>query len=219
MLPIGPLMVEHRLIERGIALINQEAKRLAAGDPVDPERVSALVDFVRIYADRTHHGKEEGILFRDLAKRAMTAGDRRSMQELVKEHATARHLVLALVAATERHLEGEADALPEIVDSMRALADLYSGHIAQEDKVFFPASMTYFDRDEQDAMIAEMNAFDRQMIHSKYGATIALLEEAPATAGEPKALKAKAVGAVHDDDVIPETQTEQQEADKGSEVE
>jgi hemerythrin-like domain-containing protein len=35
---------------------------------VDPVVIDVAVDFVRMYADRTHHGKEEEILFRDLAK-------------------------------------------------------------------------------------------------------------------------------------------------------
>jgi len=32
----------------------------------------ATVDFFRTYADSTHHGKEEDILYRDLIKKAYT---------------------------------------------------------------------------------------------------------------------------------------------------
>ena len=36
---------------------------------VNPNFITAAVDFFRTYADRFHHGKEEGILFRSYRKR------------------------------------------------------------------------------------------------------------------------------------------------------
>jgi len=41
--------------------------------------------FIRFYADRTHHDKED-ILFRELDKRSLSDNDRRNMNELVEEH-------------------------------------------------------------------------------------------------------------------------------------
>ncbi|NLF01320.1 MAG: cation-binding protein, partial [Anaerolineales bacterium] len=52
-------------------------------------------------------------------------------------------------------------------------------HITKEDKVFFPAAMRYFTREEQDAMLEEMWAFDRAMIHEKYRAVVERFEGRP----------------------------------------
>ena len=57
MMPIGPLMKEHRLIERMIALMEKELGRLNAGEELDPGFIDIAVDFIRTYADRCHHGK------------------------------------------------------------------------------------------------------------------------------------------------------------------
>lgn len=62
----GALMVEHRVIERMIALIEKALAQIESAGVIDALFVDAVVDFVRTYADRTHHGKEEDILFRDL---------------------------------------------------------------------------------------------------------------------------------------------------------
>ena len=75
MLNIGPLMMEHRLIEKGIAVLRQEAERIAQGGKVDLLIIDTLVDFIRTYADRTHHGKEEDILFRYLAHKDLSEED------------------------------------------------------------------------------------------------------------------------------------------------
>ena len=62
----GPLMIEHRLIERMISIIKDALIQIESTQEVDPVFVDTAVDFIRTYADRTHHGKEEDILFRDL---------------------------------------------------------------------------------------------------------------------------------------------------------
>ena len=63
----GPLMIEHRLIERMITLIKQKLNQIESTNQVDPLFIDTVVDFIKFYADRTHHGKEEDILFRELS--------------------------------------------------------------------------------------------------------------------------------------------------------
>jgi hemerythrin-like domain-containing protein len=169
-------MIEHRLIERVIGLLDVWAGKVAEKERIDPTLIDTVVDFIRTYADRTHHGKEEDILFRDLAKKVLSEEDRNLMQALVDEHVYARETVAALVQARERYARGGREALPVILEKLKALAAMYPGHIEQEDKVFFPAAMEYLDRSEQDAMLQEMWEFDRRMIHEKYRAVVERLE-------------------------------------------
>jgi hemerythrin-like domain-containing protein len=177
MMPIGPLMIEHRLIERMIDVLRIEASRIAESKTVNPVLLDVAVDFIRIYADRTHHGKEEDILFRDLAEKEMSSEDREVMEELVNEHVCARQIVRGLVEAKEHYLEGDTDAIETIVEQLEALVGLYPAHIEKEDKVFFRAAMKYLTRSEQDAMIEEMREFDRKMIHEKYKSVVEFFEQ------------------------------------------
>jgi hemerythrin-like domain-containing protein len=62
----APLMIEHRLIERMIHVVNHALELVERTKAVDPVFVDLAIDFIRTYADRTHHGKEEDILFRKL---------------------------------------------------------------------------------------------------------------------------------------------------------
>ena len=164
----GPLMIEHRLIERMISLINDATVQIESTHRVDPVFVDTAVDFIRMYADRTHHGKEEDILFRDLRKRSLSAEDLQIMKELVEEHVFGRQTTKALVAANTRYRNGDESALADIVSKLRTLVDFYPKHIEKEDKVFFPASRAYFTNEEDQAMLAEFWEFDRRMIHEKY---------------------------------------------------
>jgi hemerythrin-like domain-containing protein len=168
----GPLMIEHRLIERMISLIKDALAQIESTRKVDPVFVDTAVDFIRIYADRTHHGKEEDILFRDLRKRSLSAEDQRVMKELIEEHIFGRQTTKALVEANTGYRNGDESALAEIAGRLQTLVEFYPKHIEKEDKIFFPASRAYFTDEEDQAMLAEFWEFDRKMIHEKYRSVV-----------------------------------------------
>jgi hemerythrin-like domain-containing protein len=168
----GPLMVEHRLIERMLSVIKDALVQIESSHRVDPVFVDTAVDFIRIYADRTHHGKEEEILFRDLDKRPLSAEDRRVMNELIEDHVFGRKITKALVDANSRYRNGDEIALAEIAEKLQTLVEFYPKHIEKEDKIFFPAARAYLTDSEDQAMLAEYWEFDRKMIHEKYEALV-----------------------------------------------
>ncbi len=167
MKPIGPLMWEHRLIEKMLEIVRREVEKIRERGAVEPVFIDTAVDFVRTYADRTHHGKEEDILFRDLAKKTMSPEHSRIMGELVEEHKHGRDTVKRLVEAKNRYLTGEK-TLPEIVACLTDLTTFYPRHIEKEDRHFFFPILDYFSAEEQGRMLEEFREFDREMIHEKY---------------------------------------------------
>jgi len=169
-------MVEHRLIERMIALIEDALERIESDGSVKPGFLDTTVDFIQMYVDRTHHGKEEDILFRDLGKKELSLEHRQVMNELIEEHILGRKATIAIVAADARFRNGDASALDDIVEQLKILVNFYPGHIEKEDKVFFPASRTYFTDEEDQAMLAEFQEFDSRLIHEKYKAVLKELE-------------------------------------------
>jgi len=176
-MPIGPLMIEHRLIERMIEVMKEDIVLIEKEGKVDPEFIEMAVDFIRTYADRCHHGKEEDILFRDLGLKKLSAEHKRIMQELMEEHRWGRRVTGRLVEANSRYVQGNREALSSIVDSMRALVEFYPGHIEKEDKHFFIPCMDYFNDAEKEAMLKEEYDFDKNLIHEKYRNTVIVAEK------------------------------------------
>lgn len=176
--PIGPLMHEHRLIERMVSLLRGEMEGIQGGGEVHPELIGSGVDFFRTYADRTHHGKEEDILFRELEKREMPPDLWRTMEELRAEHVYGRQVVGALLGSRDRFIRGDDDALGEMAGHLGTLVEFYPAHIEKEDKHFFFPCMDLFSEEERAAMLEEFWEFDRRMIHEKYTRLVEGLEEA-----------------------------------------
>ena len=68
MKPVGPLMMEHRLIDRMLALLAREHRSIIETENIDYEFLDVSIYFLKTYVDKFHHGKEEDILFKELAE-------------------------------------------------------------------------------------------------------------------------------------------------------
>ena len=177
MLPIASLMIEHRIIERMIGLIKDELDRIDSTKQINPIFIDTAVDFIRTYADKVHHGKEEDILFRELTKKTLAPELKTIMNELIEEHKVGRATIKAVVDAKSKFLAGDVSQIPILKNKLAFLVDFYPRHIEKEDKYFFKPVMKYFTPGEQLAMLDEGQVYDRKMIHRKYDGVVSELEK------------------------------------------
>jgi hemerythrin-like domain-containing protein len=175
MKPRGLLMIEHRLIEKMLKKVEQVILPIDRQKGIDPVLVDTLVDFIRIYADRTHHGKEEDLLFKALEQKKMSAEEQAMMGDLVKEHQTARATVRDLVEAKKKFEQGDRSALETLEEKLYFLIRFYPVHIVKEDRVFFENTEKYFSPSELEDLLNQFWKFDQGMIHEKYKNVVAEL--------------------------------------------
>lgn len=171
-------MIEHRLIEKAIEHMRKEKERLESGGELNSVLIDTLADFIRRYADRTHHGKEEDILFQDLGSKPLQEKDKKLMDELVEEHKLGRKLTKQLVEAKDEAISGNRKAVRQVIENMQRLIDFYPQHIKKEDDRFFPDTEQYYSTQELDDMVNRFYDFDRKMIHEKYKSVVDNLNKA-----------------------------------------
>lgn len=128
------LKQEHRVIERIIPVMEEAANRLANGGNLSEDTFPRILDFMRVFADRCHHAKEEDVLFPVLEKNGVdTEGG--LIGALKDEHAEARSLVKKITEALNGH---DGEAAEEIRAAVHIYADLLRMHIEKEDITLFP---------------------------------------------------------------------------------
>jgi hemerythrin-like domain-containing protein len=155
--PIDKLKAEHQIILRGIDLLEKGAALLESGHDISPEYFRKSIDFIRNYADRYHHAKEEDILFVRLEKVGFSpkAGP---VAVMLLEHDQSRGFISKLENANERYAAGNKNAIAEIVENARVYAALLRQHIRKEDMVLYPMAENALG----DAVIEQMQPeFDR----------------------------------------------------------
>ena len=172
----APLMIEHRLIERLLSVVAQAVKVVELTGSIDPLFVDLAVDFIRTYADRTHHGKEEDILFAALAGKDLAPEHRQTMAELIEDHKWGRKTTASLVEAKNDYLLDRTGALDDLLLHLEELVIFYPRHIDKEDKRFFIPCMAYFSDSEKAHLLEQMAEFDRRMIHEKYQGIVDSIE-------------------------------------------
>jgi hemerythrin-like domain-containing protein len=169
-------MIEHRLIEKVVALMEKAILRSEDIGKTDPDLIQDFTHFILFYADKCHHGKEEDILFKELRKKNISKEHETIVGELIEDHKWGRKTTNELIAANEKHREGDGKALPEITAKMKALVEFYPRHILKEDRRFFEPIMGYFTREERDAMLEEGYALDSKLLHEAYEETVSGVE-------------------------------------------
>lgn len=159
-----------------IAVLRRLAVGIEESNTVDPQSIRSATDFIRWYADRCHHGKEEDILFRELATKPMDPPLGDLMAELIRDHVFGRQLTGDLVSANDAYASGDTARLADITATLRALVDFYPAHIEKEERLFFKPCMRYLSQEERTEMLRDFDEFDRTLIHSRYEERVEELE-------------------------------------------
>lgn len=136
---VGILVEEHRQILRMLDVMHCASLHLLSGSPVDGEDWRGMVAFVRQYADRIHHGKEENYLFKMIVDEMGEVGDNLIRRGMMVEHDIGRLYSSDLDAAITAY---EAEPIDENRLSILVAAGSYEKllrrHIQKENDTVFP---------------------------------------------------------------------------------
>jgi len=166
--PVKKLVEEHVLIKRLLALIPAVVEYTENSHELDKDLILRCVDFIRNYADKFHHMKEEDILFKYVDEQAEI------IQIMYKDHDTGRNHVRQVVEGAE------SGNKKQIKEHLLAYQDLLTQHIKKEDEILYP----WIDRQLSDTEVGEMfqkfnevNASVGEELPKKYENFIIELEE------------------------------------------
>ncbi len=169
--PIATLKHEHQVILLFCDGAVREARRLESGGVLDAARIEGMVDFIRNFADRCHHAKEEVHLFARLGERGfpMQAGP---VGMMLHEHELGRAHVAAIAEALPRAAAGDAAATRAIAAGLLGWAELLRAHIFKEDNILYPMAQQALSADDMAELEARFERVEREEMgegtHERY---------------------------------------------------
>lgn len=157
--PTQALLDEHRVIETVLGALERLADRAFAKGELDTALARDCVRFIREYADRCHHGKEEERLFPAMEACGLPSevGPTAVMRA---EHEIGRAHVRRMETAAEDHERGRAGAAERFAHDARGFADMLHDHIAKEDQVLFPMADRMLPPPARDALLRSYADFE-----------------------------------------------------------
>jgi hemerythrin-like domain-containing protein len=165
MKPTDLLMQEHESIKKSLKILNEMCVRLESGEKLDSAHLEQIVDFIRNYADKFHHGKEEDILFEEMCKIGFLK-ETGPISVMLAEHDLGRDLVKGLSDAITSCKNDDSNASSAIVRNARKFSSLLDQHIDKENNILYPMADTRLSPEQQNNMLEEFEKFEKQKISS-----------------------------------------------------
>ena len=161
------MVEEHVLIKRWVALIPEMIKELEVESEEGRQLILDGVDFIRSYADKYHHAKEEEILFKYFDE------DLDILKVMHEDHKQARSHVKAILEALDRKDKAA------IAKHFNAYGDLLNEHIKKEDQILYPWMDKSLSVTQIGELFSKFNEADEQIGSSsaKYEAFINKFEK------------------------------------------
>jgi len=137
MKPTEVLIDEHKAIKAMLMIMNKIAENISNGKCVETHDVEKIVDFLKIFADKCHHGKEENSLFPAL-EAAGIAKENGPIGVMLHEHTIGRNYIQELSIGIEKIKIGYFGCSQLITNSLVNYINLLRSHIEKEENVLFP---------------------------------------------------------------------------------
>lgn len=134
---IEELKHEHQAIKLVLAIMQELRLRLETNRKVDPAHMEAILEFLTVFVDRCHHGKEEGSLFPAL-EAAGLPHDAGPIGVMLAEHDRGRAYVKEIADKWRRYLAGDKSVAGELSQAAAGYTQLLDAHILKEESTLFP---------------------------------------------------------------------------------
>ncbi len=173
---------EHDNILRMLKVVREACCRILQGEKPEDEDFRSMIDFVRAYADRHHHGKEEQILFQDMLDHLGAMGQKLITHGMLVEHDMGRLYMSELEEALNRYKKGQrVSDLLDILSAANEYTHLLERHIEKENQVVYPfaeRSLSAEIMEEADKRVREFEEkAGEQGVQTRYLALLSRLEE------------------------------------------
>ena len=152
---------EHKNILKVIDSVLKKCDEIEIGKEIDKEFFVRAIDFIKNYADKFHHNKEEDILFLELNKEGVL-DHCNPIGQMLHEHDLGRGFVKGLSEAVEK---GEN---VETVKNARGYCELLQEHIFKEDNILYPMADTALSEETQKIIFEKFAKITDLVFEEKY---------------------------------------------------
>ncbi len=147
---------EHKNILIVVEALSNKCKKLSK-EEIDREFFGDVIDFIKNYADKYHHAKEEDILFREFCREAEGGKVHcNPVEQMLYEHNLGREFVKQI----EKGLKDSNKS--EISEGAERYSQLIQEHIFKEDNILYPMTEEYLDENIQKKMLDEFKKIEQK---------------------------------------------------------
>ena len=127
---------EHEGIRIMLSIMEKISNDLEKGKDMNIEHYAKIIEFIKGFADKCHHGKEEDILFPAMVNQGIPK-EGGPIAVMLNDHQLGRGHIKSLSSAFEEFKDGNKLAINNIISSSMNYVELLRNHIEKENNVLF----------------------------------------------------------------------------------
>lgn len=155
------LQDEHKIILKVVGVLEKKCLSLKDNEEIDQEFFLKAIEFIRNYADKFHHAKEENILFVEFNKKANSTRCN-PVEQMLREHEEGREYV----GNMEKGLKN--DDVDIIAENGLRYSELLKNHIMKEDSILYPMMDEVFDEKTQEMVTEQAEKIEKEKFEKEF---------------------------------------------------
>lgn len=163
MYAVDLMMEEHQNIHYMLQVIDRICCGILEGAEIDGDELRRILDFVRKYADRHHHGKEEDFLFPRMVQDLGTVADNLITHGMLVEHDLGRdHVRQAEEALNQYEKDPKTEHKLQLIAHLMGYANLLQRHIEKENSVVYTFANDRLSEDAKEEVNQKCRDYERK---------------------------------------------------------
>lgn len=161
MKPTTILIEEHKNILKVIDVLNEKCNLTESKKTIDRDFFKNAIDFIRNYADKFHHAKEEDLLFKELCSDDVEMHCNPT-EQMRYEHELGRGFVKGMIEALEK------SDIKKLTENAREYCALLRDHIYKEDNILYPMADEVLNAKKQKVLLDKFKKIEDKTDVKKY---------------------------------------------------
>jgi hemerythrin-like domain-containing protein len=162
---------DHEFIQLMLDIIEKIDFDLENGKALNMDHYSKIIEFLKGFADKCHHVKEEEILFPAMVKHGLP-NEGGPIAVMLQEHQLGRDYIKSLSDAFDDYKRGSIAAINDIISSSMDYVELLRNHIQKENDVLFMMADKILNESEQEKISIDFELMEEKKMgvckHEKY---------------------------------------------------
>lgn len=156
------LKEEHEGVLVMLRILNEVSRRVDVEGRIPQDHFAGILEFLKVFVDKCHHGKEEELLFPSLVRAGIPQDG--PIAVMLYEHEIGRKYVRLMTDAFERYKLKDVSAAAAIAQDARDYIALLSDHIDKENNILFAMADDRLSSETQEELLKGFEIIEESRI-------------------------------------------------------
>ena len=153
---------EHEGVKMMLSILEQVCQQLETAGNLNREDFAGILEFLKVFVDKCHHGKEEELLFPALV--AVGVPEEGPIAVMLHEHEMGRNYVKAMSTGFAGYMAGDISSSEYVLQNAHGYISLLRDHIEKENTVLFVMADSLLSEKRQDELFEGFEKIEEDRI-------------------------------------------------------